>query len=156
MSKQQYFNASIRNLTYRLRKFKDLLNSELEKIVLNHEDEIISMIAEDQMYNKGITGKKTEITPYYHTSTIKRKQRKGQRTDHVTLKDSGLFYNKMHINFDENGFYITSDAEYTQDLIDKYGTAIFRLTNENLNIIIHKYIRPDLQQKLIESLAIDD
>ena len=114
------------------------------------------MIAEDQMYNRGITGKNTEITPGYKISTIKRKKKKGQRTDHVTLKDTGLFYNKMYVEYDENGFFITSDTQYTQYLIKKYGSAIFRLTNENLNIIIKEYIRPDLQQKLTALLSSND
>lgn len=153
---QQYFNASFRNLAYRLRKFKDILKEELQQIVLNHEHEILSMIAEDQMYNRGITGKNTEIAPGYKISTIKRKKKKGQRTDHVTLKDTGLFYSKMYVEYDENGFFITSDTQYTQHLIKKYGSAIFRLTNENLNTIIKEYIRPDLQQKLLTLLSSND
>lgn len=153
---QQYFNASFKNLAYRLRKFKDILKEELQQIILNHEHEILSMIAEDQMYNRGITGKNTEITPGYKISTIKRKKKKRQRTDHVTLKDTGLFYNKMYVEYDENGFFITSDTQYTQYLIKKYGSAIFRLTNENLNIIIKEYIRPDLQQKLTTLLSSND
>ena len=153
---QQYFNASFKNLAYRLRKFKDILKEELQQIILNHEHEILSMIAEDQMYNRGITGKNTEITPGYKISTIKRKKKKGQRTYHVTLKDTGLFYNKMYVEYDENGFFITSDTQYTQYLIKKYGSAIFRLTNENLNIIIKEYIRPDLQQKLTALLSSND
>lgn len=153
---QQYFNASFKNLAYRLRKFKDILKEELQQIILNHEHEILSMIAEDQMYNRGIAGKNTEITPGYKISTIKRKKKKGQRTDHVTLKDTGLFYNKMYVEYDENGFFITSDTQYTQYLIKKYGSAIFRLTNENLNIIIKEYIRPDLQQKLTALLSSND
>nr|DAU31601.1 MAG TPA: hypothetical protein [Caudoviricetes sp.] len=153
---QQYFNASFRNLAYRLRKFKDIIKEELQQIVLNHEHEILCMIAEDQMYNRGVTGKNTEIIPGYKISTIRRKKKKGQITDYVTLKDTGLFYNKMHVEYDENGFFITSDTQYTQSLIEKYGSAIFRLTNENLSILIREYIRPELQQKLTNLLSSND
>ena len=45
----QYYNASLRNLVYRLRKFKDILSEELKDEIMKHEDIIVQMIARDQL-----------------------------------------------------------------------------------------------------------
>lgn len=144
-----YFNTSLRNLTYRLRAFKEVLSRELKNEILAHEDVIIGMIHE-QLYEQGITGKGVEIASYapYTARTIQIKQKKGQPTDRVTLKDTGRFYGAMYIEFDSQGFYVTSYDKKTEALIEKYGPAIFRLTNENLGILIRDYIRPGLKEKM--------
>lgn len=145
-----YYNASLRNLTYRLRKFKDILDQELKEEILRNEDVIIRMIVDDQLYEQGIEGRGTSIMEYmpYTIRTIKNKQKKGQPYDRVTLRDTGKFHDSLRVEFDDNGFYVVSDDDKAPELLEKYGKTIFRLTNENLNTLIKEHIRPSLQEKL--------
>lgn len=150
----RYYNASIRNLTYRLRRFDAILDSCLEDIVKSLESTIIDFISQKQLYDKGIEGRGREIMSYapYRSRTIKNKIRKGQPTDRVTLKDTGKFYNSFRVAFEPGGFRIEATDPKTAALIEKYGPTIFRLTNENLNQLIRNYIRPILAERLKEQL----
>lgn len=148
------FNLSIKNLTYRLRKFKDVLDQELKNEILKNEDFIVRMIAQEQLYKKGVDGvgvKLRDIHPYA-PSTIKKKKRKGQVTNRVTLRDTGKMYESLHIEFDSEGFYVTSTVEYEKYLKKKYGKTIFRLSNANLTRLLDGYVKPQLRYKLLKYL----
>jgi len=153
----QYFNASIRNLVYRLRKFKDILNDELKNEIMKHEDVIIQMVVRDQLYDQGIEGRGISIMSYqpYTARTMQIKQRKGQPYDRVTLRDTGEFYSSLHVEFDDDGFYVTSTDDKAKYLLARYGKTIFRLTNQNFTELLRNYIRPELQQKLKEKILYD-
>lgn len=153
----QYFNASIRNLVYRLRKFKDILNDELKSEIMKHEDVIIQMVVRDQLYDQGIEGRGISIMSYqpYTARTIQIKQKKGQPYDRVTLRDTGEFYSSLHVEFDDDGFYVTSTDDKAKYLLARYGKTIFRLTNQNFTELLRNYIRPELQQKLKEKILYD-
>lgn len=143
----KYYNASIRNLAYRLRKFKSILNEELAGEIKNNEPVIIDMIR-GQLYS-GINGYTAQIRPPYAQKTIRAKLKKGQPVDRVTLKDTGDFYKSLYVEFDEDGFYITSsDKDLELLLKEKYGSPILRLSDENLSILLHDIIRPSLKEKL--------
>lgn len=148
------FNLTIRNLVYRLRKFKDILDNELKNEILSHEDIIVSMITRDQLYDLGIEGRGKEIMSYqpYRPKTIKKKIRKGQPYDRVTLKDTGSFYSSLHVEFDDTGFYVTSSQDKAKYLLKRYGKTIFRLTDQNLSELLNQYIRPSLKAKLKQYL----
>ena len=150
----QYFNASLRNLTYRLRKFKDILSEELKNEIMRYEDVIIQMVTENQLYDQGIEGRGIFIMDYqpYTARTIQIKQRKGQPYDRVTLRDTGEFYKSLHVEFDDDGFYVTSTDDKAKYLLARYGTTIFRLTNENFSELLHNYIRPSLRERIKERL----
>lgn len=153
----QYFNASIRNLVYRLRKFKDILNDELKNEIMKYEDVIIQMVVRDQLYDQGIEGRGISIMSYqpYTARTMQIKQRKGQPYDRVTLRDTGEFYSSLHVEFDDDGFYVTSTDDKAKYLLARYGKTIFRLTNQNFTELLRNYIRPELQQKLKEKILYD-
>lgn len=144
------YNATLRNLEYRLRAFKDNLPIYLEDIVRDKEDVIVSAIADDQLYRRGINGRGEKIMSYmpYTAKTIQNKKRKGQPTTRVTLRDTGAFHKSMFVVFDSEGFYITASDEKTQDLIKKYGEEIFRLTNKNFTRIVRSHIRKELVKRL--------
>ena len=146
----KYYNGSIRNLVYRLRKFKDILDQELKDEIMRNEEVIVKMVAEEQLYEHGIEGRGIEIASYkpYAPRTIKKKQRKGQPYDRVTLRDTGEFHASLKVVFDDDGFYVTSTDDKAQYLLKRYGKTIFRLTNENLKILLNEYIRPSLKAKL--------
>lgn len=144
------YNATLRNLEYRLRKFKDSLPMLLEDIIRDKEDVIVSAIADDQLYRRGINGKGIKIMDYmpYTSKTIEIKNKKGQPTTRVTLRDTGAFHESMHVVFDSEGFYITSSDEKTPELVEKYGEEIFRLTDKNFTRIIRSHIRKELIKRL--------
>ena len=144
------YNATLRNLEYRLRAFKDSLPMLLEDVVRSKEDVIVSAIANDQLYRRGINGKGEKIMDYmpYTAKTIKNKRKKGQPTTRVTLRDTGAFHESMFVVFDSEGFYITASDEKTQDLVEKYGKEIFRLTNKNFTRIVRSHIRKELTKRL--------
>lgn len=144
------YNATLRNLEYRLRAFKDNLPMYLEDIIRDKEDVIVSAIADDQLYRRGINGRGEKIMSYmpYTAKTIQNKKRKGQPTTRVTLRDTGAFHKSMFVVFDSEGFYITASDEKTQDLVEKYGEEIFRLTDKNFTRIIRSHIRKELVKRL--------
>lgn len=146
------FNLTVRNLVYRLRKFKSILDQELKDEILRHEDVIVEMITQNQLYELGIEGRGTEIMSYmpYRPRTAKKKIKKGQPTNRVTLKDTGSFYASLHVEFDNEGFYVTSTQDKAKFLLKKYGKTIFRLTDNNLKILLDEYIRPSLREKMKE------
>lgn len=144
------YNATLRNLEYRLRAFKDNLPMYLEDIIRDKEDVIVSAIADDQLYHRGINGRGEKIMSYmpYTAKTIQNKKRKGQPTTRVTLRDTGAFHKSMFVVFDSEGFYITASDEKTEELIKKYGEEIFRLTDKNFTRIVRSHIRKELVKRL--------
>ena len=144
-----YFNLSLRNLIYRLRKYKNILDDELKGEIMRNKEVILKMITEEQLYNLGIEGRGIEISSYqpYTANTIQRKRKKSQPYDRVTLKDTGKFYSSLDIQFDDSGFYVTSSDEKANILLKRYGKTIFRLTDENLKVLLNDYIRPSLKEK---------
>lgn len=82
------YNATLRNLEYRLRSFKDSLPMLLEDIVRDKEDVIVSAIADDQLYRRGINGRGEKIMDYMpykpKTIQIKKKKRPAYYKGHIT------------------------------------------------------------------------
>lgn len=144
------YNATLRNLEYRLRAFKDNLPMYLEDIIRDKEDVIVSAIADDQLYRRGINGRGEKIMSYmpYTAKTIQNKKRKGQPTTRVTLRDTGAFHKSMFVVFDSEGFYVTASDEKTEELVKKYGEEIFRLTDKNFTRIVRSHIRKELVKRL--------
>lgn len=151
---EKYYNATLRNLSYRLRRFKDELPRLLEQAIYEKEDEIVSAIADDQLYRRGITGTGRKIMDYdpYSNATIKIKKKKGQPTTRVTLRDTGSFHNKMRVVVSNEGFYITSSDNKTEKLRTRYGDDIFRLTNKNLTRIVRSHIKKEIVKQLKQEL----
>lgn len=144
------YNATLRNLEYRLRAFGDHIPEMLGDIIRDKEDVIVSAIANNQLYRRGINGRGEKIMDYapYALKTIKNKKRKNQPTTRVTLRDTGKFHEGMYVVVDSEGFYITSSDSKTDDLTEKYGNEIFRLTDENFNRILRSHIRKEFVKRL--------
>ena len=149
------YNASLRNIEYRLRAFKDSLPSLLKDIIEDKEEVIISAIADDQLYRRGINGYGEKIMDYapYKPRTIALKLKKGQPTTRVTLRDTGAFHRAMYLVFDSEGFYVSSADRKTPDLVAKYGDSIFRLTDSNFNRILRSHIRKELVRRIKKERA---
>ena len=150
----KYYNASIRNLVYRLRKFKPVLETSLKEAVEDGGDILLDYVR--IQLDLGIDGNMRKIQPPYAPSTIKKKIKKGQPTDRVTLRDTGEFYQSLYIQFDEDGFRILSADEKSKYLIAKYGGPILRIDNEDFTRYIRYYVRPILAEKMKEYIESND
>lgn len=106
------------------------------------EQEIIDLVIHDQMWEQGIRATGTPIRPLYHEQTIELKIQKGQRWDHVTLRDSEDFHASVFVDFREKEFFIDALDWKKEILMRKYGKTILGLTNENLQFLIDKRFRP--------------
>jgi len=126
-------------------------------IRLNTEGEPTS-----QLYELGVDSQNRELKDIagnpntssgYSPFTISEKERKGQRTDHITLKDTGEFYLSFTVKPFKGGFSIDANPIKDEDnLFDIWGSEIVGLNEENLQIIIEYYrgiILEKVNQKLI-------
>ena len=110
---------------------------------------IVSLNTQDQLFEKGIRSDNTQIGEY-SPFTISIKQAKGQRYDHITLKDTGDFYDSFTAFVDSSGdieietdpIKIDAFTGLQTDLTIKYGKDIVGLTQDNLEIIQAKLIAP--------------
>jgi len=96
-------------------------------------NEIIRMNTDDQLYDKGIDSIGANLGEY--TPNTKRiKELKGQRFDHITLKDRGLFYDSWIVKVDERAINLDADdvADYDRPLFTVYGEDVLGLTDENM------------------------
>lgn len=145
-----YKNTSIRNLVYRLRKFKPILEDSLKEEIEKYADFLVDSIR--VQLDMGLDGFDNKIQPPYALRTIKYKTRKGQPTDRVTLRDTGDFHASIHIEFDDKGFNIVSSDEKVKYLFNRYGKSILRLSDSDLTNFLNIYIRPALARKMKEYL----
>jgi len=94
-----------------------------------------------QLFEKGIDSRGISLESIggpYSPFTIEVKLQKGQRVDHVTLKDTGEFYESFRVQVDKDFF--TIDANPMKDdtnLFTEWGEDILGLTDENLQILIN-------------------
>lgn len=142
----RYYNTSLKNLEYRLRKFKPVLEQALKEEIVKNSDYITDAI--QMQLEAGLDGFLDRIEPPYAPRTIKRKIKKGQPTDRVTLKDTGKFYSSLRLESDEIGFRVVSNDEKVKYLVDRYGQAILRLSNYELKNLLRDYIRPALVERM--------
>jgi hypothetical protein len=142
-----YFNTSVGNLVYRLRRFDKVLKEELANEILGNEHIILDMI--HAQLQQGEDGNGKDIQPPYTSGTVKSKIRRGLPHDRVTLKDTGNFYSSLYLEMDDDGFYVTSDDPKLMNILTKkYGKPILRLSNEHLTQLLNERIRPSLTKKL--------
>ncbi len=112
---------------------------------------IIDLNTEEQLYSQGIDSKGVQLGEYsIYTKGLK--QNKGQRTDHITLKDTGEFYKSFSIRLEGSSFRIVADGQKEDtNLFKEYGIDILGLTEDSMDVvvtaaipIIQKYIKANL------------
>lgn len=110
---------------------------------------IIDANAEEQLFEQGINRLGVDIIDYmpYSPLTISIKEEKGQPTNRVTLRDEGNFESSFYLEVGDKQFEIKASDFKTEDLIKKYGRQILGLTDENIAVLIWKYVYPDLKTK---------
>lgn len=104
-----YIMGSLDKKLARIRKYNNF-PAVLNRIIKDNEPEILAL-NRDQMYEDGIVDVNNPSSVLqYQPKTIKQKQRRARykRTDHITLKWTGSFYDKMKLIINSDNFVITS------------------------------------------------
>lgn len=104
---------------------------------------------QSQMYEKGVDSKGFSMGEYspatiYGTKNFEGKIAKGQRYDHVTLKDTGAFYDSMKIVNSNDQFVIVGDLP---EGAQRQWPDALGLTNESKDEIM-----PEIKERIIESI----
>lgn len=134
-------NESIANLLERVQDVEKNMNEIVLSVVKKNEKFVLELNLQKQLYN-GLNGKGESIRPKYSAVTIKRKKKKRQPTDRVTLKDEGDFYQGFFVEYGTDEFSLQGDDFKTRFLIKRYGKGIFGLSDDSLNDLI-KMIEED-------------
>ena len=102
---------------------------------------IIDLNTIDQLYNEGIDSKGIQLGEYTnYTKSLK--QAKGERTDHITLKDTGAFYSSFRVSLVGNSIKITADAQKEDtNLFKEYGIDIVGLTEDSMSVVATKALQ---------------
>ena len=132
-----------------LRITPDLLNRVLGDVIAANAV-LIADLNRKQLA-AGIRADNSAISPYYRPNTVQIKREKGQRTDRVTLYDTGDFYESVFTAVFDNAFDLEAKDPKTEELKQKYGDDILGLTPENLSLLL-SVIKPqfiDLLKKEI-------
>ncbi len=114
------------------------------KVIKENEQKSIDLNVDDQLYEKGIlaTGKTIgEYAPF----TIAAKQKKGQRYDHITLRDTSNFHDSFFLDADKWPVFFDARDSKTPELLGRYGDDIFGLTDENKERFA-QLVKEDLQK----------
>lgn len=85
---------------------------------------------QEQMYEQGIDSK-SESLGEYSPNTIKIKQEKGQRYDHITLNDTGEFYDSMKVVPQGSGAVISADMQKPDTNLETIYPEALGLTEES-------------------------
>ena len=130
-----------------------LLRVNIEQVVASaidaHDEDIVELNRTQLQAGQLSTG--ADIKPFYRPVTIKIKQRKGQATDKVTLRDKGGFYAGTFAKRISGGTEVSSTDEKTGRLVDKYTIDIFGLSVASREQLAER-IKPTLQNTFNRAL----
>ena len=135
--------------------YDDLKNGKLiSKVIIDNEDIIVYLNAQEQLYEKGINALGVHISDYmpYKPLTIRIKKMKGQPTDRVTLRDEGDFEKSFYLSVNNKEFEIKASDWKAEDLVKKYGKDILGLSEDNINELVKEYIVPAILEQLKDAI----
>lgn len=147
------------HMSRRLQPLRDLLTKVIklnpDKILKQAldgselQEKIIDLNFESQLYEAGITADGKSLGSYSPV-TIQIKQERGQRTDHITLRDTGDFYNSAKFINKPKEFIIVADTlkideqtGETTDLVKEYGN-ILGLSKESKTVL-----KPEIRRDML-------
>jgi regulator of replication initiation timing len=110
------------------------IKARLERIVIDAARLEKDWILEQQRLNlmDGQDSDSNQIRPSYAKSTIKRKKKKGQPYDRVTLYDEGDFHAGIDVIFSDKDLTLVGKDSKTGFLSKRYGEAILGLDDQSV------------------------
>lgn len=109
----------------------------------------LSDLQRGQMY-EGLTRTGRPIEPPYAAETIRRKKRKGQPFDRVTLNDTDAFYQGINVRVGSGTFELKSTDRKSAKLQEKYGEQIFGLSTPVKTVYVNDYLAPVFRAKITD------
>lgn len=117
------------------------------------QDEIIRLNTLDQLFDKGENSLGIRLENeggIYSQITINRKSQLGQPFDHITLKDTGAFYQSFEVIANTGETYATIKANSIKDgkdILDRWGVEVIGLNPENT-----QWLRNEIKNWIIERI----
>lgn len=117
------------------------------------QDEIIKLNTQDQLFERGENSlgiRLEEVGGIYSQITINRKSQLGQPYDHITLKDTGNFYESFEVEAKTGERYATIKANSIKDgvdILDRWGVEVIGLNAENT-----QWLRNEIKNWIIRRL----
>lgn len=108
----------------------------------NLKENIVHYNTDDQLYNEGIDSDGITLGEYAQstiegTTRFAGKIAKGQRYDHITLRDTGAFYDSFKVIQTQDGLLITAYSfKGDTDLRKRFGNEIVGLTDKNYSKVV--------------------
>jgi hypothetical protein len=142
--KQGYYNQSDMTLNEFERKYGNsnwlrVRSAAINSAVKKHEKQVLDLNRNDQLYDRGVDNFGGRLSPDYAPSTIRKKGKKGQPTDRVTLRDTGVFHRSFFLNYRSDEIEFMAEANTKRRdfsllswLKSRYGKGILGLTEENI------------------------
>ncbi len=107
--------------------------------------QVLDLNTQNQLYEKGVDSLGQSLGDYsqatiYGTANFEGKIAKGQRYDHITLNDTGRFYNSFRFINEADGLTISANSitDEGTDLAKTFGQEIVGLTSESKAILIEE------------------
>ena len=134
-------------LQQQLKEMEAVINSSIQETINRSKPLLIDEQTNTQWYSKGQDAEQSEISPSYALSTIVTKQKRGQPTDRVTLKDTGALYDSIRVEATATQLIISANVEYYKYLVIHYDTNILLgLQKPFLEQYIKLGIKPTLRR----------
>ena len=117
------------------------------KVLVSEEKDLIKELNKDQMYEKGVMDVDRPHKLKYADSTKRQKKKKARykKTDFITLRWMGDFYESLKVLLFEKYFVISSDSNIWARFLepqDRFGKAL-GLTEKNKGVL-QKVLKDDL------------
>ena len=119
------------------------IEQETAKIVIQFEQQILDLVREKQLYERGIDGNGNELQEYVRITKIF-KTNKGQKISNTTLKDTGAFYKSFRTDYGSFELEIFATDQKVGKLEGKYGKDIVKFTTDSQGKLSSEIIRPNL------------
>lgn len=136
----------VRRFARKLKELKDSINVTIQQTVNKTKPLIIDEQTNGQMF-KGEDSQGKQFIPSYALSTKIIKQKKGQPTNRVTLKDTGDLYKSISVDAKTTEFIISANVEYFKYLVTHYDqNIILGLQEEFLEQFVNQLVVPQLRR----------
>lgn len=130
------------------------LQNETNKIIKDNERDILNLVFQNQLFEKGEDAKGNKLPMPYSPFTIKNnKIPENLPYDRITLYQRGDFYNGGVLIQEGNNFRITSTDEKKDTLLSNWGD-ILNLQKENKNLLTRDYVLPGLKKYIRNALRL--
>ena len=106
-----------------------------EVLNMSNIKELIIELQQERLYERGTDSEGRSLGDY-SPYTVEIKREKGQRYDHITLRDTGEFYESFTVTVLKDGIVLDANPnKETTNLFSEYGIDILGLDEFSFNIV---------------------